>query len=101
MAGDLSIAGQKAKGNWMSAHHHECQWYGVQCNWKTRVIALDLGFMKLDGLIPREIALLPHLEDIDMHGNDCKSNKFLSKMSLCFDAGVHRNEDRISPASSW
>jgi hypothetical protein len=94
MAGDLSIAGQKAKGNWMSAHHHECQWYGVQCNWKTRVIALDLGFMKLDGLIPREIALLPHLEDIDMHGNDLQGvlpYKMLSSLSKLKYLRLHMN----------
>lgn len=56
--------------HWMSAKHHECSWYGVGCDWRSRVVDLDLGFLKLDGLLPRELSLLNHLTGMDLHGND-------------------------------
>ena len=35
-----------------------------------KVINLDLGYIKVDGLVPREIGLLTDLQDLDLHGND-------------------------------
>ena len=55
--------------DWMT-HKHECSWYGVKCNGFKKVTGLDLGFIKVDGIIPREIGLLTGLEDLDLHGND-------------------------------
>ena len=55
--------------DWMT-HKHECTWYGVQCNMFKTIIGLDLGYIKVDGLIPREIGLLTNLKDLDLHGND-------------------------------
>ncbi|KAL3910891.1 MAG: hypothetical protein SGILL_007506 [Bacillariaceae sp.] len=55
--------------NWMTSKH-ECDWYGVTCNAFRQVIDLSLGYIELEGLIPREIGLLKHLRDIDLHGND-------------------------------
>jgi hypothetical protein len=49
---------------------HECKWYGVKCNMFQTIVGLDLGFIKVDGLIPREIGLLPQLRELDLHGND-------------------------------
>jgi hypothetical protein len=56
--------------NWMVASKHECTWYGVKCNMMRQVVELDLGYIELDGLVPREIGLLKNLKDIDFHGNE-------------------------------
>jgi len=55
--------------DWMTSKH-ECSWYGVECNTFNKVVTLDLGYIKVDGLVPREIGLLSHLQDLDLHGND-------------------------------
>jgi len=55
--------------DWMTSKH-ECSWYGVECNVFKKVITLDLGYIKVDGLVPREIGLLSELSDLDLHGND-------------------------------
>jgi Leucine-rich repeat (LRR) protein len=60
----------KTPHHWMSEKHHECTWHGVECNWRSTVVQMDLGFLKLDGLLPRELALLTELRDLDLHGND-------------------------------
>lgn len=59
----------KEKQNWMS-EKHECTWYGVVCNSWGTIIELDLGFNDLNGILPRELALLQTLQEIDVHGND-------------------------------
>lgn len=56
--------------NWMVPSKHECTWYGVTCNMMQQVVEIDLGYIEVDGLIPREIGLLKHLRDIDLHGNE-------------------------------
>jgi hypothetical protein len=62
---------EPAYGHWMSTKHHECQWYGVACTaYGKQVNKLILGYMKLNGIIPRELYLLPKLKEIDFHGND-------------------------------
>ena len=55
-------------GDWMSAGH-ECTWYGVVCRNKV-VSELQLGFLKLDGVVPRELSLLTGLRFLDLHAND-------------------------------
>mmetsp|Transcript_35093 Transcript_35093/g.99862 ORF Transcript_35093/g.99862 Transcript_35093/m.99862 type:complete len:313 (-) Transcript_35093:55-993(-) len=55
--------------DWMTSKH-ECSWYGVECNTFRKVVNLDLGYIKVDGLVPREIGLLTELRDLDLHGND-------------------------------
>lgn len=58
-------------GNWMNPTMNECQWYGVVCDvFSGKIKEFNLGFMKLDGLVPREVSLLSNLVDIDFHGND-------------------------------
>lgn len=59
-------------GHWLSTKHHECSWYGVKCSWypQRKVTQLDLGYLKLDGLLPRELSLLTDLTYLDMHAND-------------------------------
>lgn len=62
---------EPVRGRWMSTRHHECDWYGVNCAmFGKQVKRLILGYMKLDGIIPREIYLLPKLKELDLHGND-------------------------------
>ena len=68
MAVDTTPEKANRHGDWMSAAH-ECTWYGVVCQRKV-VRELQLGFMKLDGLVPREISLLTNLRDLDLHAND-------------------------------
>jgi len=55
--------------NWMTMKH-ECSWYGVKCNIFRKIVELDLAYIELDGLIPRELGLLSGLTDLDLHGND-------------------------------
>jgi hypothetical protein len=55
--------------NWMT-QKHECSWYGVICNKFRKVIELDLGYIELEGLVPRELGMLSGLKDLDLHGND-------------------------------
>lgn len=55
--------------DWLTSKN-ECSWYGVECNSFGKVINLDLGYIKVDGLVPREIGLLSELQDLDLHGND-------------------------------
>ena len=55
--------------NWMTPKH-ECLWYGVTCNLLRKVIELDLGYIELEGLVPRELGLLDGVRDLDLHGND-------------------------------
>jgi hypothetical protein len=70
MATDTTPDKAKRHGDWM-AKAHECTWYGVVCNRRNKVITeLQLGFMKLDGLVPRELSLLKGLKDLDLHAND-------------------------------
>jgi len=58
------------KGQWMNPKLHECQWYGVRCDSRRRVIGLELGWLALDGLLPRELGLLQHLQELDVHACD-------------------------------
>ena len=55
--------------DWMT-NKHECSWYGVQCDMFKNIVNLDIGYIKVDGLVPREIGLLKELRDLDLHGND-------------------------------
>jgi hypothetical protein len=62
---------EAVQGHWMSTRHHECSWYGVSCQyWTKQVERLIVGYMKLDGILPREMYLLPRLKELDLHGND-------------------------------
>ena len=82
------------KSNWMHRKTHECSWYGVHCDWKKRVIQLDLGFMKLDGILPRELGLLTRVKDIDFHGNDFQGvlpHKMLNALTSLEYLRLHMN----------
>ena len=73
MAMDEPTVAVMSHGNWMRTQTHECDWYGVQCHqlYRNKVIYdLNLGYMKLDGIIPREISLLTQLQALDFHAND-------------------------------
>ncbi|GAX10824.1 hypothetical protein FisN_1Hh366 [Fistulifera solaris] len=62
---------EAAKGHWMSHKHHECNWYGVKCTAiRKKIKKLALGYLKLDGILPRELYLLDQLKELDMHAND-------------------------------
>jgi hypothetical protein len=59
---------------WLSKSH-ECSWYGVECTvyipftFRT-VVGLDITFFGVAGILPRELALLSNLKELDLHGND-------------------------------
>lgn len=59
---------------WLS-NSHECKWYGVRCSTKVpfssqTVTGLDITFFGVGGILPRELALLNNLKELDLHGND-------------------------------
>ena len=84
----------KVKGHWGSTSHHECQWYGVKCDWRKHVVALNLGFLKLDGLLPRELYLLSNLRELDLHANDFQGvlpHKMLDSLGKLEYLGLHMN----------
>jgi hypothetical protein len=49
---------------------NECTWYGVRCNVFKTIVELDIAYIELKGLIPRELFLLSQVQDLDLHGND-------------------------------
>ena len=59
----------KLKDQWLSSKS-ECSWYGLDCDSWGNIISIDLGFNDLNGLIPRELAVLQKLVEVDVHGND-------------------------------
>jgi hypothetical protein len=59
----------KYRDQWLSPKS-ECTWFGVECDSWGTVVALDLGFNDLNGLLPRELAVLQKLVEVDVHGND-------------------------------
>jgi hypothetical protein len=59
----------KYRDHWLT-RTSECQWFGVECDSWGTVVALDLGFNDLNGLLPRELAVLQQLVEVDVHGND-------------------------------
>lgn len=63
----------RVKTDWMSKKD-ECLWFGITCtrNWfgRKHITDLDLGFNDCHGLLPRELGLLTHLIDVDLHGNE-------------------------------
>eukprot|EP00522_Entomoneis_paludosa_P008563 CAMPEP_0172439720 /NCGR_PEP_ID=MMETSP1065-20121228/610_1 /TAXON_ID=265537 /ORGANISM="Amphiprora paludosa, Strain CCMP125" /LENGTH=353 /DNA_ID=CAMNT_0013188441 /DNA_START=62 /DNA_END=1123 /DNA_ORIENTATION=+ len=82
------------RGHWGSAQHHECTWYGVHCNFQKKVERLDLGFLKLDGLLVREVSLLTYLKDVDLHANDFQGvlpNKMLDSLTNLEALRLHMN----------
>ena len=70
-AWDWAMAPGTPQGGYWMSKKHQCDWYGVHCNMRKLVTSLDLGFLKVDGILPRELYLLGKtLKDVDLHGND-------------------------------
>lgn len=70
----LLIHEQTDGENWIEAADWQTDapiddWYGVDVDEAGRVIGLDLRQNELQGMIPFEIALLPHLKSINFAGN--------------------------------
>jgi len=66
---------QEDGSNFWLSKSHECTWYGVQCTMfipfaQRKVVGLDVTFFGVGGILPRELALLNHLKELDLHGND-------------------------------
>jgi hypothetical protein len=93
MANDVAGAAA-AKGNWMNTNMHECAWYGVACNARKQITSLNLGFLALDGLLPRELGLLTNLNELDVHGCDLQGvlpHKMLAGLSQLEYLRLHMN----------
>eukprot|EP00977_Amphora_coffeiformis_P010750 scaffold2518_cov178-Amphora_coffeaeformis.AAC.9 len=94
LAADVPSA-EKVQGHWGSTKYHECQWYGVTCDvWSKKVTALNLGFLKLDGILPRELFLLTQLRELDLHANDFQGVipvKMLDSLDKLEFFGLHMN----------
>jgi hypothetical protein len=86
---------EAVRGHWGSIKQHECQWYGVGCDsWSKKVTALSLGFLKLDGIVPRELFLLPELRELDLHANDLQGIlplQMLDSLQKLEYFGMHMN----------
>lgn len=68
-----AVKDEKAN-HWLS-NYNECTWYGVQCTSRVpfgfgTVSAIDVTFFGVAGILPREMALLTNLRELDLHGND-------------------------------
>ena len=86
-------AGWDTNTDWMT-QKHECSWYGVECNMFKQVVTLDLGYIKVDGLVPREIGLLKELRELDLHGNDLQGvipHKLLAGLKKLEYFRIHMN----------
>jgi hypothetical protein len=82
------------KGYWMSKGRHECQWYGVVCDAWKNVVGLEMGWLALDGLIPRELGLLTKIQEIDFHACDLQGvlpHKMLAALSNLRYLRLHMN----------
>lgn len=82
------------RGHWGSTQFHECKWYGVHCNLSKKAERLDLGFLKLDGLLIRELSLLTALKDLDLHANDFQGvlpNKMMDSLVNLQAFRLHMN----------
>ncbi|GKY94317.1 hypothetical protein MPSEU_000397500 [Mayamaea pseudoterrestris] len=93
MANDASEQVRARRGDWMSTKLHECQWYGVQCSRRT-VVGLSLGFLSLDGLLPRELSLLTELKELDVHGCDLQGvvpHKMMASLGKLEYLRLHMN----------
>ncbi|CAB9505416.1 BRASSINOSTEROID INSENSITIVE 1-associated receptor kinase 1 [Seminavis robusta] len=74
---NATTSAYKADGShpWLSKFH-ECTWYGVKCSGTIipftfrPVVGLDISFFGVAGILPRELALLSNMKEIDLHGND-------------------------------
>jgi len=89
----------KAAEDWMT-DKNECGWRGVKCTrpgwfylWKV-ITDVDLGFNKLNGMIPREISLLRELRNLDLNGNDLQGvlpQKMMSDLTNMEVLKLHMN----------
>lgn len=57
------------KDQWLSAKH-ECDWFGVTCNFSKQVTHFEMPFNNLVGLLPRDIKLLKQLQVLDLKANE-------------------------------
>ena len=92
MAVDTAPEKANRHGDWLSAGH-ECTWYGMVCRNKV-VSELQLGFMKLDGVVPRELSLLTGLRFLDLHANDFQGvvpHKIVDALGNLEYLGLHMN----------
>eukprot|EP00568_Trieres_chinensis_P000228 CAMPEP_0183307620 /NCGR_PEP_ID=MMETSP0160_2-20130417/18379_1 /TAXON_ID=2839 ORGANISM="Odontella Sinensis, Strain Grunow 1884" /NCGR_SAMPLE_ID=MMETSP0160_2 /ASSEMBLY_ACC=CAM_ASM_000250 /LENGTH=362 /DNA_ID=CAMNT_0025471243 /DNA_START=59 /DNA_END=1150 /DNA_ORIENTATION=+ len=88
----------KAEG-WMT-NSNECDWRGVKCTrpgwfyFYKYITHIDLGFNKLNGLVPREISLLKELRELDLNGNDIQGvlpHKMMSELKKLEVLKLHMN----------
>ena len=93
-------AARAVKGYWMSPSKHECSWYGVKCQstipmvTRQKIVGLTLGWLKLDGLVPRELGLLTELKEVDLHGCDLQGiipHKMLASLPKLEYLRLHMN----------
>jgi hypothetical protein len=82
------------KGHWMNVNRHECGWYGVVCDAWSNVVGLEMGWMALDGIIPREVGLLTALREINFSACDLQGvlpHKMLAALSNLQYLRLHMN----------
>jgi len=96
---------QNTKGpGWIRGDHwltkeDECMWYGVSCATNKvgtkRVVGIDLSFNKISGIIPREMAYLTELKELDLNGNSLQGvvpYLMLSNLKKLTKLNLHMND---------
>jgi len=49
---------------------NECKWLGIKCDTLGHVIAIDLPYNNLNGILPSEVFLLKHLRRLELQANE-------------------------------
>lgn len=79
-----------------------CEWYGVTCSrphtfspMTKRVTSLNLSFNKITGILPRELAFLSELRELDLNGNSLQGvipYLMLTKLKRLEKLNLHMND---------
>jgi len=86
--------------HWLSKES-ECSWYGVTCSrpgylsLSYRVSNVDISFNKLTGIIPREMAYLTELRELDLNGNSLQGvlpHLMLASLTKLEKLHLHMND---------
>lgn len=91
--------GWSRSDNWLSKEDI-CDWYGIKCtrgmlSMKPRVTSVDLGFNKVTGIIPAEVAYLTETTDFDLNGNSLQGvlpQLMFTKMKKLKRLNLHMND---------
>ena len=89
------------RDEWLSGKE-VCEWYGVTCSrpytfspMTKRVTTLNLSFNKVTGILPRELAFVSELRELDLNGNSLQGvipYLMLTKLKSLEKLHLHMND---------